>query len=103
MVTKACKPRSRGVETGKLGVQGYPWLHSKFEAGTVYMRVCLGLQGCYRKQGMLDLFHKVLWFPVHDGGAKRRTMRGGQTRARWCIDVKFPVEGSLRFPAEFWL
>lgn len=90
------------VEAGKLVVQGYPWLHSESEAGLVCMRLCHRLRGCYKKQGMLDLFYKLraerLWFPVGDGDAKRRTKSGGQTRTRWCIDVKLPVEDSRRFP-----
>lgn len=37
----ACYPSTQQVEAGGLGVQGYPWLSSKFEASLDYVRICL--------------------------------------------------------------
>lgn len=34
------KPRAQEVEAGRPGLQGYPWLHTEFEASMKYTKLC---------------------------------------------------------------
>jgi hypothetical protein len=36
-----CKPRAPEVEAGRPELQGYPWLHTEFEASMEYTKPCL--------------------------------------------------------------
>lgn len=41
VVLYTCNPSTLELEVGESRVQGYPWLHSEWEASLDYMRLCL--------------------------------------------------------------
>lgn len=58
-----CHLNTWEVETGRSGVHGHPWLHSKFKASLSYMGTCLKTNIIQTKKKAFD--HMYIPHPIH--------------------------------------